>query len=72
VKTLWPLTMVNFCFFVLIHTQLKTLWPLTMENFFPVLIHTQVKTLWPLTMVTVPVIWVFPWELITGGFKSRF
>ena len=30
-----------------------------------------VKIMWPLTMLSVPIIWVFPWELITGGFKSR-
>ena len=29
-----------------------------------------IKIMWPLTMLSVPIIWVFPWELLTGGFKS--
>lgn len=29
-----------------------------------------IKLMFPLTMLSVPIIWVFPWELITGGFKS--
>lgn len=29
-----------------------------------------IKILWPLTMLSVPIIYVFPWELLTGGFKS--
>lgn len=29
-----------------------------------------IKLMFPLTMLSVPVIWVFPWELLTGGFKS--
>eukprot|EP00277_Geminigera_cryophila_P017235 CAMPEP_0179439980 /NCGR_PEP_ID=MMETSP0799-20121207/23589_1 /TAXON_ID=46947 /ORGANISM="Geminigera cryophila, Strain CCMP2564" /LENGTH=545 /DNA_ID=CAMNT_0021222891 /DNA_START=100 /DNA_END=1739 /DNA_ORIENTATION=- len=29
-----------------------------------------IKLMFPLTMLSVPIIWVFPWELITGGFKG--
>jgi len=29
-----------------------------------------IKLMFPLTMLSVPIIWVFPWELLTGGFKS--
>ena len=30
-----------------------------------------ITVMWPITMATFPVIWVFPWDLVTGGFKSR-
>ena len=42
----------------------KLVTPLTMAFGF-------IKLMFPLTMLSVPVIWVFPWELITSGFKSN-
>ena len=30
-----------------------------------------IKLMWPLTLLSVPLIWVFPWELLTSGFKSQ-
>eukprot|EP00277_Geminigera_cryophila_P038922 CAMPEP_0173093010 /NCGR_PEP_ID=MMETSP1102-20130122/29598_1 /TAXON_ID=49646 /ORGANISM="Geminigera sp., Strain Caron Lab Isolate" /LENGTH=338 /DNA_ID=CAMNT_0013980669 /DNA_START=64 /DNA_END=1081 /DNA_ORIENTATION=- len=29
-----------------------------------------IKLMFPLTMLSVPIIWLFPWELITGGFDD--